>query len=90
MSEEQLNAFLEKIKADTSLQEKLKAAANADAVLTIAKEAGYKISADDLKNAQSVELSELELENLSGGGTTSGGYYKYGTNCYTCGCGLNK
>ena len=60
MSEEQLKAFLEKVKTDASLQEKLKAAANADAVTAIAKEAGFSISADDLKNAQS-EISDEEL-----------------------------
>ena len=67
MSEEQLKSFLEKVKADTSLQEKLKAAADSDAVLAIAKEAGFMISADDLKNAQS-EISEEELEGVAGGG----------------------
>ena len=66
MSEEQLKAFLEKVKADTSLQEKLKAAADTNAVVAIAKEAGFMISADDLKNAQS-ELSEEELEGVTGG-----------------------
>ena len=75
MSEEQLKAFLEKVKADTSLQEKLKAAADNDAVVAIAKEAGFSISADELGNAQSenlelseeVELSEEELEGVAGG-----------------------
>ena len=66
MSEEQLKAFLEKVKADTSLQEKLKAAADADAVATIAKEAGFSISIDDLTMAQSA-LSEEELEGVAGG-----------------------
>jgi predicted ribosomally synthesized peptide with nif11-like leader len=66
MSEEQLKAFLEAIKADAGLQEKLKAAADSDAVLAIAKEAGFSISADDLKNAQS-EISEEELEGVAGG-----------------------
>ena len=66
MSEEQLKAFLEKVKGDTSLQEKLKAAADADAVAAIAKEAGFSISADDLTNAQS-ELSDQELEGVAGG-----------------------
>ena len=66
MSEEQLKAFLEKVKADTSLQEKLKAAADNDAVLAIAKDAGFSISADDLTKAQS-ELSEEELEGVAGG-----------------------
>ena len=66
MSEEQLKAFLEKIKADTSLQEKLKAAADANAVTAIAKEAGFSISADDLTKAQ-FELSDQELEGVAGG-----------------------
>jgi len=65
MSEEQLKAFLEKVKGDTSLQEKLKAAADANAVAAIAKEAGFSISADDLTNAQS-ELSDQELEGVAG------------------------
>ena len=67
MSEEQLKAFLEAIKADTSLQEKLKAAADSDAVVAIAKEAGFSISADDLN--KSSELSEKELEGVAGGKT---------------------
>ena len=66
MSEEQLKAFLEKVKGDTSLQEKLKAAADFNAVSAIAKEAGFIISADDLTNAQ-FELSEEELEGVAGG-----------------------
>ena len=65
MSEEQLKAFLEKVKADTSLQEKLKAAADADAVLAIAKEAGFSVSVDDW---QVTELSDEELEGAAGGG----------------------
>ena len=70
MSLEQLKAFLSKVKGDSSLQEKLKAAADSDAVLAIAKEAGFSISADDLKNAQS-EVSEEELEGVAGGGDKS-------------------
>ena len=66
MSKEQLKAFLENIKGDSSLQEKLKAASDADAVVTIAKAAGFVISADDLKQAQ-VELSEKDLEAVAGG-----------------------
>ena len=66
MSEEQLKAFLQKVKADISLQEKLKAAADAEVVAAIAKEAGFSISADDLTKAQS-ELSDEELECVAGG-----------------------
>ena len=67
MSEKQLQAFLEKVKVDTILQEKLKAAADADEVLSIAKEAGFSISTDELENAQS-KLSNEELEGVAGGG----------------------
>ena len=66
MSEEQLKAFLEKVKGDTSLQEKFKAAPDSDAVVVIATQAGFTISADDLKSAQS-EISEEELEAAAGG-----------------------
>ena len=67
MSEEQLKAFLDKVKADTSLQMKLKAAADANTVAAIAKEAGFSISTADLKNAQSLEISDKELEGVAGG-----------------------
>ncbi len=67
MSEEQLKAFLEKVKADTSLQEKLKGASDANSIAAIAKEAGFMISAEDLKTAQS-EISEEELEGAAAAG----------------------
>ena len=70
MSEEQLKAFLEKVKADTSLKEKLKAAVDADAVGEIAKEAGSIISTDDLKNVHP-EPSDEELEGAAGGAVFS-------------------
>ena len=66
MSEEQLNAFLEKVKADTSLQEKLNGATDTDAVVEIAKDAGFFISVDDLENAKTM-LSEEELGVVAGG-----------------------
>ena len=66
MSEEQLKAFLEKVKGDTSLQEKLKAAADANDVAAIAKEAGFSILADDINKAQS-EILDEDLERVAGG-----------------------
>ena len=69
MSEEQLKAFLEKVKGDTSLQEKLKAASSPEAAIEIAKEAGFAITAEDIQSMQSatVELSDEELEGAAGG-----------------------
>ena len=66
MSEEQLKAFLEKVQSDSSIQEKLKAAAEPGSVVAIAKEAGFSISANDLNKVQS-ELSEEELNAVVGG-----------------------
>ena len=72
MSEEQLKAFLEKVKADTSLQEKLKAAADANAVAAIAKEAGFAITAEDIQSMQSsTDLSDDELDGVAGAGANS-------------------
>ncbi len=66
MTQEQLTAFIANAKGNTSLQEQLKAAADTNAVASIAKEAGFSISADDLKIAQS-KLSDEELEGVAGG-----------------------
>ena len=66
MSEEQLKEFMEAVKADAGLQEKLNAAADADVVVEIAKAAGFVISADELQRAQAA-VSEDELEALTGG-----------------------
>ena len=66
MSEEQLKAFLEKVKADTSLQEKLKAAKTPDEVVSIAKEHGHEFTTDKIS-----QLSESELEGVSGGAASA-------------------
>ena len=60
MPEEQLNAFLEKVKSDNSLQEKLKPAASPEAAIEIAKDASFSITAEDIQSVQSatVELSD--------------------------------
>ena len=62
MSLEQLKAFLEKVKGDSSLQEKLKAAKSSDDVVSIAKEHGHEFTVDKI-----AELSEEELEGVTGG-----------------------
>jgi len=64
ISEEQLKAFWEAVQADAGLQEKLKAAVDPDAVVSIAKAAGFVISIEDLQKAQ---LSEEELDGVAGG-----------------------
>ena len=63
MSLEQLKAFLEKVKGDTTPQEKLKAAKSPEDVVGIAKEHGHELTADKV-----TALSEEELEGVAGGG----------------------
>jgi predicted ribosomally synthesized peptide with nif11-like leader len=70
MSEEQLAALLAKLKDDEGLQEKLKDAADLDAILAIAKDAGFDISKAAwlrYQANQTLELSDEELEGVAGG-----------------------
>jgi predicted ribosomally synthesized peptide with nif11-like leader len=78
MSEEQLKAFWEAIQADAGLQQKLQGVTEPDAVAAIAKEAGFIISSEEIKKAQSgqlfaVELADEQLENVAGGGGVTTG-----------------
>ena len=74
MSEEQLKALQEAVNTDSALREKLKAASDAEAVVAIAKSAGFVITAEELEaaaqaavSAQAGELSDEELESITGG-----------------------
>jgi predicted ribosomally synthesized peptide with nif11-like leader len=72
MSQEQLSELLAKLKQDSALQEKLKGAADLDAAVALAREAGFDVNkADWLKHqaGQVLELNDEELEQASGGGT---------------------
>ena len=68
MSEDQLKAFWEAIQADTGLQQKLQGVTEPDAIAAIAKEAGFSISAEEIKKAQSeLELTDEQLDGVVGG-----------------------
>ena len=62
MSAEQLTAFWAAVEVDEGLQEKLKGARDADAVVAIAEGAGFVISAEELQSEAERELSDDELE----------------------------
>ena len=62
MSLEQLKAFLSKVKGDTTLQEKLKAAKSPEDVVGIAKEHGHEFTANKI-----TQLTREELEGMAGG-----------------------
>ena len=70
MSEEQLNAFWDAVEADTTLQKKLQGITDPDDIAAIATEAGFTISAEEIKNALKSSRGELsgdELKDVSGG-----------------------
>lgn len=69
MSEERLSALLAKLNEDAGLRAKLQGAADLDAFLEMAREAGFDVSKADWLNyqAQAHELSDEELEDVAGG-----------------------
>lgn len=75
MSEEQLSSLLAKLAEDAGLREKLQGAAGLDAVLALAKEAGFDVSKADLIRSQAreiLELSDEDLDGVAGGGWVTG------------------
>lgn len=72
MSDEQLSALLAKLEEDAGLREKLQGAGGLDAFIGIAKDAGFDLNKADLLKYQAMQNSELsdeELEGVTGAGT---------------------
>ena len=67
MSEEQLKAFWEVIESDPELQQKLSGVTDLDAVVEIAKDAGFTFSTEELQKAQAERLEDEELRGAAGG-----------------------
>ena len=70
MSEQQLAALLEQLKQDQELLAKLRNAADLDAALAVAVQAGFEVSRDDWlqhRQNQAAELSDEELESMAAG-----------------------
>ena len=67
VSEEQLKAFWEAIQADTALQQKLQGVTDPEAYVAIAKEAGFMISADELRKEQEIIFTDEVMKGISGG-----------------------
>jgi predicted ribosomally synthesized peptide with nif11-like leader len=65
VSEEQLTAFLAALKDDAELQEKLKGAADLDAAVAMAQEAGFDVSKADWLRHQA-QVSDEDLEDVAG------------------------
>ncbi len=73
LSEAQRSALLARGKSDAELQKRLKSAADLDAAVQIAKEAGFDVSKSDwlgYQAKQTLELSDDELEEVAVAGLT--------------------
>ena len=73
MSQENLNAFIDKVQSDSGLLEQMKNVSEADGAIAIARSAGFEITAGDLIRRQAKiasELSDDELDKVSGGATS--------------------
>ena len=64
MSEEQLKAFLAKVRDDPTLHDKLKSAQTVEHIVEIAKHHGHHFTAEHVKNTP---LTQEELEVVNGG-----------------------
>ncbi len=87
-SEEQLSALLAKLKEDAGLQEKLKGAADLDAAVALAKEAGFNVSRNDFiryEASKVMAMSDAELEAIAGGRDSFGPLCP-DTQGFTCEC----
>lgn len=82
MSAKQLKEFLEAVMGDTTLQEKVEAAKDIDSIVQIAKEAGFAISAEEVKQLQA-DPSDQELGGIAGGLTTIDHLRDFGTAIFT-------
>ncbi len=89
---ENVRAFLEAVKGDPALRERLREMA-VNEVIAAAREKGIELAEKDLKPA-SDELGEDELSNVAGGdcgciiGGYGGGTDSIDGKSYTCGCAL--
>jgi predicted ribosomally synthesized peptide with nif11-like leader len=70
MTEAELRSFIEKLKSDSALHEKIGQARDAKSFAAVAAEAGFDISADWL-DMERAKLSEAELEGIGVRGTTT-------------------
>lgn len=71
MAQENLALFLEAVKQDGVLRDRLRAASSdAATIAAIANASGFELTADDLRARLDAEIPEGELEGLAGGGET--------------------
>ena len=66
MSQEQLKAFLKKVDSDKSIQKKILGVADVDTIISIAKEAGFALSVDEVTEGL-LTLNDDQLKQVAAG-----------------------
>ena len=79
VSEKQLSAFIKMLQSDSALAEKVRCASSHAAIAEIATDEGFEITEDHVIAKH--ELSEAELEAVSGGTNTVAGTCGGWTGC---------
>ena len=67
MSASELDSFMAKFKSDVNLQNQIAQCADVGAVIKIANDAGFNLSAEDIKGLSKTQLTDEELSGISGG-----------------------
>ena len=74
MSQEATQAFVDRINEDETFRDQLVAAGDNEARVSLAQDAGFDVTAEDLAELRRQnnveELSEDDLQKIAGGGTT--------------------
>ena len=86
---EKMIAFLEEVSKDKAFLEKLQNAGTPEALIALAAEKGFQLTAEDLKQpeAASGELSDDELENVAGGANNQ---FKFGNDLLKMAMNMKK
>lgn len=88
MSDEQIKAFIAKVKANSSLQQKLKAATDVNDVVEIAKADGFEVSPEAFQKAQ-LDIPEEDLKVIAGGWSGNSGF-NFGNGAFSFGNGASS
>lgn len=90
---ENLKLFLEKVSADEALSKKVSEEKDVNVLVSMAREMGIALTADDFRKPAAEELSDDDLDAVAGGGDVScacamGGGGTKDSNDKTCACVL--
>ena len=85
MSADQFKAFMDSLEADSELQKIVGSVSTIGELLELAKSAGFILSAEDI-NGEALDLSDHELESVSGGAWSPYRWFSVNRECDSAVC----